>query len=821
MAESQPLRLISETKFDHRVPDGLLRSNPTVDLSVTWDAAAKNLLIYRPRDQVVSKIHQYSRPGTTAPQPLALKWKPDGQFLAVGWSDGHVRLMGLENNKAAHHIRVTEDQSASITHIGWAHNTVAKTGGISREPGTASWRHVLAEELRTAGDPPALDLPRELTFLDVESSLPKLSPLPSASAGEGEDAMVFTLRTGIDFLFRPFNTAESDEVFVMVVGTSDGRLHLSIYDSFVIGDFRYTLPSSMYKPGVLQLVHHAANSSASTHSLIMKHPADDGRAVYLIPMDLPFVPYSPINLALLASKLTTLQKLLRYVKQTQLHTLVEYNNMRELPSKFLRSIQEDLQSAERGPTDIVQALFHTVVTGHTHEVVKEWLVDQLAERGHKRWDKAATSGLESLRALVHENLLPALERCAVILSRLRGLAQFHDARDDIGFSATQVARAMDVVACLRLTAHRVLLHVMEELDLFTAFSGWLRFQIDRLASSNSASEELNEKEAGLENGKVLAYIQRYLLRSPMGVFFDPVAEEEREADFKFVQNEPALLDAVDAQIARQEQGLPYMKALPQLVFLVAYLEDRANGIFKDIAEAQKRSVRFGQPTKIVMAGKISRMDCIMGPIVKGDDEEEHASTSVAVSQEGKESELYIFRTTVRIVNGISTTTANTCAALQLGDHRIADLEFLNDEILILLLRTQGLLLVHFNLAKLRPPTDKNTLIMQLPIQPLEMKYSPYTEGSLPNPQPLAAGHKYASFALPDSGSSFVPVRMEVQPRSDARDDMPPRVCLLGRDRATWRVFALEKDTVAMQQEQEQNQREQQQQQHETPGRDNV
>lgn len=79
MAEPQPLRLISETKFDHRVPDGLPKSNPTVDLSVTWDAAARNLLIYRPRDQVVSKIHQYARPGTTAPEPLALKWKPDGR----------------------------------------------------------------------------------------------------------------------------------------------------------------------------------------------------------------------------------------------------------------------------------------------------------------------------------------------------------------------------------------------------------------------------------------------------------------------------------------------------------------------------------------------------------------------------------------------------------------------------------------------------------------------------------------------------------------------------------------------------------------------
>lgn len=166
----------------------------------------------------------------------------------------------------------------------------------------------------------------------------------------------------------------------MVVGTSDGRLHLSIYDSFIIGDFRYTLPTSMYKPGVLQLIQHASHPEISTHSLILKSSVDGDPAVYLVPMDLPFVPSSPINISLLASKLTTLQKLLRYVKQAQLHMQVEYKNTRELPTRFLRSVEGDLEQATHGPTNIVQALFHTVVTGHAYEPVREWLVDSLAER---------------------------------------------------------------------------------------------------------------------------------------------------------------------------------------------------------------------------------------------------------------------------------------------------------------------------------------------------------------------------------------------------------------------------------------------------------
>lgn len=205
--------------------------------------------------------------------------------------------------------------------------------------------------------------------------------------GFSEDGLVFTLRTGIDFLFQPFNTEDIDQVFVMVVGTSDGRLHLSIYDSFVIGDFRYTLPSSMYRPGVLQLIQHASHPEVSTHTLLLKSSADNDQAVYLVPMDLPFIPSSPINISLLASKLTTLQKLLRYVKQTQLHIQVEYKNTRELPSKFLRSVEGDLEQIAHGPTNIVQALFHTVVTGHAHEPLREWLVDSLAERVSRRYSR--------------------------------------------------------------------------------------------------------------------------------------------------------------------------------------------------------------------------------------------------------------------------------------------------------------------------------------------------------------------------------------------------------------------------------------------------
>lgn len=192
-----------------------------------------------------------------------------------------------------------------------------------------------------------------------------------------EDALVFTLRSGIDFLFQALQPEDYDQVNLMVIGTSNGQLQLSIYDSLTIGTFPCP---SLNTSTPSRLIYHASHPQLSTHMLLLAEEPTDPQVVDLVPMDIPFIASSPINLSLLASKLTTLQKLLRYVKQTQLHMQVEWKNSRELPARFLRSVQGDLENMESGPRSIVPALYHTAVTGHAHEPVREWLVDSLAER---------------------------------------------------------------------------------------------------------------------------------------------------------------------------------------------------------------------------------------------------------------------------------------------------------------------------------------------------------------------------------------------------------------------------------------------------------
>lgn len=226
------------------------------------------------------------------------------------------------------------------------------------------------------------------------------------------------------------------------------------------------------------------------------------------------------------------------------------------------------------------------------------------------------SGLESLRSLVHENFIPALERIAIILSRLLGIARFHESKEEIGFTSAQITKVMDIVSCLMLVGNKILLIVMEELDLFHSFSTWLRYEIDRLASS-SAIDELTEKEATMEHGKILKYIQQYMASSPLGSYLGKVSKEDLDRDLKLMEDGTSLLDLLDKQIKKQEGGQAQTAVFPQIEFLGSNLDDKANAVFDGIAEAEKRSVRFGQPSQIKLEQDIAKLDVKMCAVQNG------------------------------------------------------------------------------------------------------------------------------------------------------------------------------------------------------------
>lgn len=216
-----------------------------------------------------------------------------------------------------------------------------------------------------------------------------------------------------------------------------------------------------------------------------------------------------------------------------------------------------------------------------------------------------------MRNLIHENMLPALERIALILSRLSGIARFHEQNDHIGFTNTEIIRLVEIVASLSLICNRILLVVIEELDLYRMFSCWLRITIDRVSTS-TLSEEMMEKEALLDPAKILRYVETYLVQSPMAAYFNELPSELVDAEWNvYMEDSAGMLNRVDEQTRAQEAGEAEAKAIPQMSFLVDLLAEKAGDVFYQIAEAEKRSVRFGHAVKLNLPDTLSKVDMTM------------------------------------------------------------------------------------------------------------------------------------------------------------------------------------------------------------------
>lgn len=100
----------------------------------------------------------------------------------MGWSDGVVRLVGAESSKNVHQIAIGPHGATGITCLGWASSFTGKRStGVGPVKDGSSWQNIFEEALDGAGEREIVDLPRDLTLIDIESSLPKLSVLPAGS----------------------------------------------------------------------------------------------------------------------------------------------------------------------------------------------------------------------------------------------------------------------------------------------------------------------------------------------------------------------------------------------------------------------------------------------------------------------------------------------------------------------------------------------------------------------------------------------------------------------------------------------------------------
>ncbi|KAG5288861.1 anaphase-promoting complex component Cut20/Apc4 [Histoplasma capsulatum G186AR] len=629
-----------------------------------------------------------------------IKWKGNGHLLAVACSDNIIRILSAYSGKTVHQLPcghsvtssvATAPSSSSTSPLGSASSVSCLGWGMNFTDGKNALKCLQDAEGRLTVDDLLstemqlskiaqlkADLPRELAMLDMERSLPKLSTLPST----GNDDDVFGSRASIDSIFHTTNKNTGDSVDVLLAGFDDGTIHLRIFDCFDVGCFH--VGSSLGSATNSRILLHAFHPISSTHSLLFS--TENG--MRLITLDLRFITKSGRYLSLLASKITQLQNLLRYIKQVQAQIQLEWKNSQDLPGRYIRNVTEDLQ--DKCACDFVTAAYHLLVTGDCFEPLREFLVDVLGERGHKRWEKAVTSGYEALRRLTHECLLPALERGGVLLSRLIGLSKFHKLSPILGLETADLEKCQDTIDCLGLLSHKVLIHSSRELHEFTAFSKWLRHEVDlQTADPLSATyEELTESRDSLDHGQVLSYIQGAMARSVLQDFIQPVPTQSPPDRWKPSGQDSSFYETYKKLLKQQDQKKRANQIdMPLLGDLTARLGLQSEKVFKQIAETQRRGILHRSPLALGpdCDAKVVDMTMNFGHF------ENSAYPSVYIATKSKSSPwiLYLYRVIIDTVNGVSSTKATLLSAISLKRGSITAVKFVEDGTLMLLLSDLG------------------------------------------------------------------------------------------------------------------------------------
>ncbi|KAJ5819217.1 Anaphase-promoting complex subunit 4 [Penicillium riverlandense] len=727
----------------------------------------------------------------------ALAWKGNGRLLAVACGDGTLRpgTAFSQGNVSGLGVNFT-DSHAAERHLR------DSAGQLSIEDLLSSSVHSSkAAALIKA------DLPRELALMDIESSLPKLSTLPAT----GSEDDLFSSRASIDAIFHSSTKDTSDSVNVLFVGYDDGSVHLRIFDCFEIGSF--PIADSAGQPGSCNILRHASHPLSSTHALL----AASASSLNLVTLDLRFITRSGRYLSLLASKTTQLQNLLRYIDQVQRQIELEWKNTQELPSRFLRSVNEDLQ--EKCHCDFITAAYHLVVTGHCFEPMKEFLVDIVGERGHKRWDKAVAGGYENIRRLTHECLLPALERSQVLLSRLIGLSKFHKLSDVLGLETTKLNAIVETLDCLHLMAHQIITHSNEELAEFLAFSRWLQLEIHILNSEalSQTQEELLEKRDLLDVPPTVHYITGALTKSQLRNFIRQlpmigVAKPPPPGTDKWLPDghDHSFYDTFKSLLQQQRQsrgegGDDTAVDAPKLNDLTRRLGTQFEIVFGEIALTQRRGILHRSPLELHSDCDQSVADLT---ICHEDAEEGHpCSTYIAARSSTSKHLIYIYRVVLDSINGVSSTRRTAIAALSLQQGEIRQLQFVDDDTLMVLWASG----------------EGPSYLLNFPIQPLSLQSHAGEESdpqslaisyvdcdstaSTPKPSvkptlldlsSLSSPHAgIIKHAFPASGPKSRPVYLDVNGRKDRR-----AVCVLYGDAMRYEVLDLESELVLEEEEAE-------------------
>ncbi|KAH0837523.1 anaphase-promoting complex component Cut20/Apc4 [Fonsecaea pedrosoi] len=643
----------------------------------------------------------------------ALAWRRDGKIAhripsqaqeAVSYVSSPLPIQTQARTRSSRVSSVTTSQTTpsrpNVTTISWTTHFVDPSPTTVRSRLDAPHSSVSLDQiLGLRADVDRLlqlkaDLPREISSIDVEASLPRLATLPPTGVGADDD--VFSSRSSVDVVFHGGGnngSTGSGGVDAMLAGLSDEEggcmVQLRVFDSFDIGtiDLKGILPPAHATGRASRVLKMESHPFLSTIFLVIEQTPKEGAAssLHLLSLDLSFIPQTGRNLPLVARKVSQLGYLLRYISQVRTQLVAELKAAFDLPGRFLRNINESLAEGDEN-ADFVFAVHHLAVTGICDPILREWLVDQVGDRGLKRWENAVGDCLEVVRRMTSECLLPAVERSLAVLSRLDGLARFGPTSSKLGLDEKNVKRVTETFDALGILGEDLLLDVITETREFTTFIRWLKWErdVEALDEDSDKTEELRELWTGEgELRLVLDYVGGAMNESRLKKYLLDETKEQQTALPTSFDDDSDL--GFYAEFTKRRTSGNRDKRMPTLGELVDRLQRQCDVVFERIAETFRKSILTSYLQELPSECVGGNMDVRVIP----SDSDPNLYRLFMISTDRREKALLQY-VVVELRQGAGKGVKNTMQSKSIAIpevQEVFDAKFVDDEALLVLART--------------------------------------------------------------------------------------------------------------------------------------
>ncbi|KAK9322186.1 anaphase-promoting complex, cyclosome, subunit 4-domain-containing protein [Lipomyces orientalis] len=463
-------RILSEKTLQGPAQVDLFTWCPRMDL-LTFSPDPASIWLYRMSGQLVWKMSL--KDSKTAISALA--WRPDGKMLALGCSDGMIRVCDVNNGRIVHQIATR----SSISCVNW----VAEDNSSIQSRNSAPFDNILN--------------------IDITANLPKLSALPTAFAPDS----IFASKVVLDSMINSsFMSEESSMIDILVNGERDNRIFFNIFGHFSIANIACPSPLEKLTP-----LCHASSPDLSFHAFIAE---SQDHALFMLPLRVHFIRRFGNDLAHISSASTKVQALLIYISDVMGAVAAEWKNMESSLVRPMKSLEATLVTEK--DSDVVLSLLETLILGIPTDAIKTWITNYLSDRAVRSWRKASSSAYENIRKLLLENLIPACERVVVLITRVRGLARWRERGVHLGLNPDSYTHIVDALTLIMGKAHRLIWDLNKEYDHFKPFIQWIKFILDDVTNHNATAED---PDSPIETAKVATYITDYLNNSTMANYF--------------------------------------------------------------------------------------------------------------------------------------------------------------------------------------------------------------------------------------------------------------------------------------------------------------